>query len=177
MLGIEGILTRRTVPWYVTAFLKLVSPFIDPVTKTKMRYNEPLTDHIPASQLMKNAGGDCEFEYDHSVYWPAFAALAETRHKERKERWEKAGKVIGESEIYLWGGDEPSVAAKVEGEKVEEVANGVAKLDASGTEEAKVTEQPAANGEEKKEEQATAVTEEKRPEVSESADQIKVAAA
>ncbi|KAK7192012.1 hypothetical protein DPSP01_003883 [Paraphaeosphaeria sporulosa] len=98
------------LPWYVTTFLKLISPFIDPVTKTKMRYNEPLTDHIPASQLMKNAGGEVDFEYDHSVYWPALAKLAEERRRERTERWEKAGKVVGESEIYLWGGEEGSVA-------------------------------------------------------------------
>ena len=97
------------MPWYVTAFLKLVSPFIDPVTKTKMRYNEPLTDHIPSSQLMKNAGGEVDFEYDHGVYWPALAQLAAERRKARTERWEKAGKHVGESEIYLWGGEEGSV--------------------------------------------------------------------
>lgn len=99
------------MPWYVTTFLKLISPFIDPVTKTKMRYNEPLTDHVPASQLMKNAGGEVDFAYDHSVYWPALAKLAEDRRRERIERWEKAGKVVGESEIYLWGGEEGSIAA------------------------------------------------------------------
>lgn len=74
-----------------------------------MRYNEPLTEHIPSSQLMKNAGGDCDFEYDHNVYWPALTALAETRRKERKDRWEAAGKHIGENEVYLWGGEEKSV--------------------------------------------------------------------
>lgn len=101
------------LPWYVTAFLKIISPFIDPVTKTKMRYNEPLTDHIPASQLMKNAGGEVDFVYDHSVYWPALDALATERRKERMQRWEAAGKIIGESEIYLWGGDEKSVGDAV----------------------------------------------------------------
>jgi hypothetical protein len=100
------------VPWYVTAFLKMLSPFIDPVTKTKLRYNEPLTQHIPPSQLMKNADGEVDFKYDHSVYWPALDALATQRRKERKERWEAAGKLIGESEIYLWGGDEKSVGTK-----------------------------------------------------------------
>jgi hypothetical protein len=99
----------ETVPWYVTVFLKVISPFIDPVTKTKMRYNEPLTDHIPASQLMKNAGGEVDFAYDHSVYWPALEALAIERRKEQRERWEAAGKLIGESEIYIWGGDEKSI--------------------------------------------------------------------
>jgi hypothetical protein len=97
------------VPWYVTVFLKLINPFIDPVTKTKLRYNEPLTDHIPPSQLMKNAGGEVDFAYDHSVYWPALEALASQRRKEHRERWEAAGKVIGESEIYMWGGDEKSI--------------------------------------------------------------------
>ncbi|KAF2873561.1 CRAL-TRIO domain-containing protein [Massariosphaeria phaeospora] len=97
------------LPWYITVFLKLVGPFIDPVTKTKMRYNEPLIDHVPSSQLMKNAGGEADFQYDHSVYWPALAELAAQRRKERKERWETAGKLIGENEVYLWGGDEKSV--------------------------------------------------------------------
>jgi hypothetical protein len=103
------------VPWYVNAFLKLISPFIDPVTKTKMRYNEPLTDHIPASQLMKNAGGEVDFAYDHSVYWPALDALATQRRKEHKDRWEAAGKLIGESEIYLFGGDEKSIGGQESG--------------------------------------------------------------
>ena len=60
---------------------------------------------------MKNAGGEVDFEYDHSVYWPALANLAAERRRERTERWEKAGKIIGESEVYLWGGQEGSLAA------------------------------------------------------------------
>lgn len=98
----------------------MISPFIDPVTKTKLRYNEPLVDHIPAAQLMKNAGGDCEFEYDHDIYWPSLTKLAEKKSAEKKERFEKAGKHIGESEVYLWGGDEPSVGAAEEKEEKEE---------------------------------------------------------
>jgi len=61
---------------------------------------------------MKDAGGEVDFKYDHSVYWPALDALATQRRNERKERWHAAGKLIGESEIYLWGGDEKSVGAK-----------------------------------------------------------------
>ena len=116
-------------------FLKLVSPFIDPVTKTKMRYNEPLTDHIPSSQLMKNAGGEVDFEYEHDVYWPALAALAEERKVERKQRWEAAGKLVGESEVYLWGGEEKSV-----GVKEASAADGVANLSVQEGEEVKKSE-------------------------------------
>ena len=99
-------LTRPpTVPWYVTAFLKLVSPFVDPVTKAKIKYNEPLTDHVPSAQLFRDAGGAVDFEYDHDVYWPALTALAEQRRRERTERWDKSGKPLGVSELFLKGGD------------------------------------------------------------------------
>jgi len=124
------------VPWYVSAFLKLIGPFIDPVTKTKIKYNEPLTDHVPASQLMAASGGEVNFKYDHSIYWPALANMAAERRQQRKERWEKAGKIIGESEIYLWGGDEGGVEVNGDnkvGEKINDdfkapaEANGAAK--------------------------------------------------
>lgn len=101
------------MPWYVSAFLKLISPFIDPVTKSKIKYNEPLADHVPASQLMVAAGGEVDFKYDHSIYWPALDEMAAERRQQRKDRWEKAGKPIGESEIYLWGGEEASIGAKL----------------------------------------------------------------
>jgi len=108
------MLTLNTVPWYVTAFMKLIGPFIDPVSKAKLRYNEPLADHIPPAQLMTAAGGELDFKYDHAVYWPALTKLAAERRQQRVERWEKAGKLIGESEVYLWGGEEGSVGGKKE---------------------------------------------------------------
>lgn len=102
------------LPWYVSIFLKAINPFIDPITKEKIKYNEPLTDHVPADQLMKASGGDIDFKYDHDVYWPALEKLAAERRAKRVERWEKAGKIIGESEVYLWGGEEQSLAKPAE---------------------------------------------------------------
>ncbi|KAF2126367.1 CRAL/TRIO domain-containing protein [Dothidotthia symphoricarpi CBS 119687] len=101
------------LPWYVTTFLKLIYPFVDPVTKSKIKTNEPLINHVPTSQLMKVSGGEVDFKYDHSIYWPALDKLATERRQQRKERWQKAGKLIGESEIYLWGGDAASVGGGV----------------------------------------------------------------
>ncbi|RMZ71287.1 CRAL TRIO domain [Pyrenophora seminiperda CCB06] len=103
--------TRFKVPWYIKTFLKLVNPFIDPVTKSKIKPNEPLPDHVPVSQLMKVSDGEVDFKYDHSVYWPALEKITTERRRQRKERWEKGGKIVGESEIYLWGGGEPSLGA------------------------------------------------------------------
>jgi hypothetical protein len=102
------------VPWYVSAFLRLVNPFIDPVTKSKIKPNEPLPNHVPVSQLMNVSGGEVDFKYDHSVYWPALEKITTERRQQRKERWEKGGKLIGESEIYLWGGEEGSIGAAKE---------------------------------------------------------------
>jgi hypothetical protein len=75
------------------------------MTKTKMKFNEPLANHIPAAQLLKKAGGDVDFVYEHGVYWPTLNALCEQRRKEAKERWVTAGKKVGESETYLKGGE------------------------------------------------------------------------
>lgn len=99
----------HSVPWYVTTFFKLISPFIDPVTKTKMKFNEPLKDHVPPAQLWNVSGGDVQFEYDHAVYWPKLIEICDERRKQCRERWERAGKKIGESEVYLRGGDEESI--------------------------------------------------------------------
>ncbi|KAJ4395626.1 Phosphatidylinositol transfer protein (PITP) [Didymella pomorum] len=125
------------LPWYVSIFLKAINPFIDPVTKEKIKYNEPLTDHVPAQQLMKASGGEIDFKYDHDVYWPALEKLAAERRAGRVERWEKAGKIIGESEVYLWGGEEKSLGDKpAETNVPEKEANGAATAPAAASEAA-----------------------------------------
>lgn len=68
-----------------------------------------MRQHVPPQQLWNEFHGDMEFAYDHSVYWPALLKLAEERFSERRERWVKAGKQYGESEIYLRGGNASSV--------------------------------------------------------------------
>ncbi|KAL2011427.1 hypothetical protein VTN00DRAFT_4145 [Thermoascus crustaceus] len=98
------------VPFMIWSFFKLISPFIDPLTKEKLKFNEDLRKHVPPAQLLKAVGGDVEFEYDHSVYWPALNKLAELRRQEYRERWIKGGKRIGEHENYLKGGSGKSLA-------------------------------------------------------------------
>ncbi|KAH8806386.1 putative CRAL-TRIO domain-containing protein C23B6.04c [Hyaloscypha sp. PMI_1271] len=100
------------IPWVVSGFLKLITPFIDPLTRQKLKYNDDMRQHVPPQQLWDQFHGDMEFEYDHSVYWPALLKFAEERYSERRERWVKAGKHYGESESYLRGGNvsSPSLA-------------------------------------------------------------------
>ena len=90
-------------------FFKLITPFIDPLTKEKLKFNEDMRQHVPPQSLWTEFQGDLDFEYDHATYWPALLKLCEERERERIDRWAKGGKQYGESEIYLKGGNAPSV--------------------------------------------------------------------
>jgi hypothetical protein len=103
------------VPWYVTTFYKLISPFLDPVTRSKMKFNETLTQHVPPEQLLAAHGGNVQFKYNHAKYWPALNALCDRRRKDFVARWERAGKQIGEHEAFLRGGDATSLDGKLNG--------------------------------------------------------------
>ncbi|KAL9133894.1 MAG: hypothetical protein Q9175_004926 [Cornicularia normoerica] len=93
----------RNVPWIVWGFFKLINPFIDPLTREKMKFDVDMRKVVPPEQLMQGYGGDVEFEYEHEVYWPALNILAEERRMKIRQRWESVGKKIGESEKYLKG--------------------------------------------------------------------------
>ncbi|KAJ5160152.1 Phosphatidylinositol transfer protein PDR16 [Penicillium canariense] len=98
------------VPFVIWGFFKLITPFIDPNTRQKLKFNEDLRQHVPPSHLLKSVGGDVDFKYDHSIYWPALNELAEQRRIAYRERWVQGGKQVGEFENYLKGEDIPSVA-------------------------------------------------------------------
>jgi hypothetical protein len=116
------------LPWYVSTFFKLISPFIDPVTRDKMKFNEDLKQYVPTEQLWDQRGGQLKFEYDHSVYWPAWTEECKKRRAAYIERWEKGGKMLGEYEAYLRGGDHPSLS-----QETGAAQNGVVPADGTST--------------------------------------------
>lgn len=89
-------------------FFKLITPFIDPLTREKLKFNEDTKLYVPAEQLWTENGGELNFEYDHSVYWPTLSKICAEKRAALKVRWEKAGKRYGESEVYLKGGNTPN---------------------------------------------------------------------
>jgi hypothetical protein len=107
----------------VWGFFKLISPFIDPLTREKMKFNEDLRQHVPPAQLWTVMGGDVQFEYEHAVYWPALIALAAERRAAYRERWVRGGKRVGEYEAYLKGGAHNSLAEEEEGKAVASAAS------------------------------------------------------
>lgn len=108
-------LNLYTVPWVVSGFFKLITPFIDPLTREKLKFNEDVSLYVPREQLCKeDFNGDVDFEYDHDIYWPALVKICDERRAERKARWEKAGKRYGESEDFIKGGVEAIPDSKQE---------------------------------------------------------------
>ncbi|ORY52356.1 hypothetical protein BCR33DRAFT_761576 [Rhizoclosmatium globosum] len=79
--------------WYLPFFLGLLSPFMDPVTKSKinmvnLKDTSPSTgttkgtggwikilDYIDEDQLPTRYGGTFEFQYEHETYWPKLIAM------------------------------------------------------------------------------------------------------
>lgn len=97
----------KDVPWIIWGFFKIINPFIDPLTREKMKFDVDLRELVPPEQLLRSYGGNCEFEYEHTIYWPKLIAMAEERRAAMRERWEGAGKRVGESEAYLKGVGKP----------------------------------------------------------------------
>jgi hypothetical protein len=80
-----GLIMACSAPWYFWAFYKLISPFIHPITKSKIRFVDLKSMHkvsesdgtwgnplhyVDQQVLEKDFGGDNAFDYEHAVYWP-----------------------------------------------------------------------------------------------------------
>lgn len=58
------------VPWFINAFFTAITPFLDPITKEKIRFNANLADYIPKEQLdAEFAGGRYNYQWDFKTYW------------------------------------------------------------------------------------------------------------
>ncbi|KAI1464618.1 CRAL/TRIO domain-containing protein [Daldinia caldariorum] len=99
------------IPWVVNGFFKLITPFIDPLTREKLKFNEDMTQYVPKEQLWSEfPGGELQFEYNHDIYWPALQRLCAEKRAKQLQRWEAGGKQIGEKEDYLKGHDPQGVS-------------------------------------------------------------------
>lgn len=102
------------VPWIVNGFFKLITPFIDPLTREKLKFNDDMNKFVPSEQLWTEFNGKLEFNYDHTVYWDALVKMCQSRRNEQHERWKKAGSVIGEHEAYLKGSQQWGANGKLD---------------------------------------------------------------
>ncbi|KAH9070723.1 CRAL/TRIO domain-containing protein [Lactarius deliciosus] len=57
------------LPTILSFFYKGIAPFLDPVTRDKMRFNPDLFELVPREHLDADFGGEYRFEFDHEAYW------------------------------------------------------------------------------------------------------------
>ncbi|KAH8100892.1 CRAL TRIO domain-containing protein [Cristinia sonorae] len=96
------------IPFIVNMFLKIIMPFVDPITREKIRLNPDVLGEglFEADQLKKQFGGDVEFEYVHEKYWPELLRMAGEMREKAFEKWKAMGAKVGLKEWEFKGGDE-----------------------------------------------------------------------
>lgn len=87
------------VPFLINAFFKMISPFIDPITRNKMKFNPKAVQEglFAADELFKDGGwgGSREFVWDHEKYWGAFVRMCAETREGQMARWRKLGARVG----------------------------------------------------------------------------------
>ncbi|CDK28496.1 unnamed protein product [Kuraishia capsulata CBS 1993] len=91
------------IPWLAWTFLKVIHPFIDPLTREKLVFDEPFTMYCPHEQLDQEFDGEVNFQYRHDIYWPEMVRIAREKRKHYMDRFEKFGGEVGLSEFDLRG--------------------------------------------------------------------------
>ncbi|KAG6909051.1 hypothetical protein DXG01_002203 [Tephrocybe rancida] len=95
------------VPFYLNMFYKLINPFIDPVSREKMKFNpRTVEDNLFTGDMLMAEwwGGDRDFEYTHEKYWPALVKLCESRQEMSLSKWRALGGTVGLKEWDYKGG-------------------------------------------------------------------------
>ncbi|KAG6813394.1 hypothetical protein H0H92_011371 [Tricholoma furcatifolium] len=114
------------VPFLLNAFYKLINPFIDPVSREKMKFNpRPIEDNLFTGDMLMSEWwrGDCDFEYVHDKYWPALVKLSASRRESWLEKWRALGGTVGLKEWEYKGAPAPVIVEEphlVDSEKVAE---------------------------------------------------------
>ncbi|GME80788.1 unnamed protein product [Ambrosiozyma monospora] len=104
----KALLTN--MPFLARTFMKLIYPFIDPLTREKLVFDADFSNFVRAEQLDKDFNGLVDFQYDHAVYHPKVCQMAHDFRQHYMDRYYKFGGGVGLSELDLRGvGDELTV--------------------------------------------------------------------
>ncbi|KAI0951025.1 hypothetical protein AcW1_008179 [Taiwanofungus camphoratus] len=109
------------VPFLLNAFFKVITPFVDPATRPKMRFNPScVRDGLFAPHmLVREWGGARAFEYEHDRYWPVLLRMCQDRRAKMLAAWRESGAKVGLKEWDL--------KCAAENEKIGMVNAGLAK--------------------------------------------------
>ena len=106
------------VPFLINAFFKVITPFIDPLTRPKLRFNPDCLGEglFTPEQLISEWKGSANFEYEHEKYWGPLVRMCAERRERLWEKWREHGGKIGVREWDVKCDIEREDAAKPSGE-------------------------------------------------------------
>ena len=94
-----GTALISNVPFIIRTFFKMITPFIDPITRNKMKFNpKPIEDGLfTADELIQDGGwgGSRNFVWDHEKYWKPFVQMCAEVKAKRMARWRRLGARVG----------------------------------------------------------------------------------
>lgn len=93
-----GVALIINVPFLVNAFFKLILPFVDPVTREKVKFNPSVIQDnlVPKERLIKEWwGGEQNVEYVHEKFFKALVEMGEERMKRWMCKWRELGGCVG----------------------------------------------------------------------------------
>ncbi|KAG0695606.1 CRAL TRIO domain-containing protein [Suillus ampliporus] len=114
-----GLALIAHLPWLLHAFYKLITPFIDPLTRLKMVFNPVVNENglfrtvadaeawnadsasriFEPEQLVQDGwNGSQPFVYSHAVYWEALVKQCEERRSRMVAVWRRIGGKVGTKE-------------------------------------------------------------------------------
>lgn len=89
------------LPFVALTFLKLITPFLDPVTKEKLVFDTDFNTVVDDDELDSEYNGRLQFEYDHEVYYPALIEVTDKVRQRMCSRFGLFGSAVGSSEYDL----------------------------------------------------------------------------
>ena len=96
-----GLALVINVPFLVNAFFRLIMPFVDPVTREKVKFNPDIVkEGLFAKDMVMSQwwGGDRNFEYVHEKYWKELVGMCDERTRRWRTKWKELGAKVGISE-------------------------------------------------------------------------------
>ncbi|CEP64358.1 phosphatidylinositol transporter LALA0_S11e02278g [Lachancea lanzarotensis] len=89
------------IPWYCWNFIKIFHPFLDPVTRSKLIYEESFETYIEQSQLEVLHNGKLEFVYSNDIYLDDLEHSVAERKTQMFQVFLDLGERVGVSEDEL----------------------------------------------------------------------------
>lgn len=111
-----GLACAINIPFLINTFFKIVLPFVDPITRGKLKFNQDvIADGLFKPDMIMGGSwkGERDFEYDHDKYWKALIKQTDENVAKWTKRWRELGAKVGISEWDYKGGDE--AAEEVDG--------------------------------------------------------------